>query len=79
MPPLTTAKAYASALSSGLAAALAALLPFVNGPWSIALTIVLAVLAAYGVTYAVPNAATPGTGARRKSLLDVEVNGEPPA
>ena len=53
---LTTAKAYASALSTGVAAALAAGLPFVDGFWSALFLVVLAVLGSYGVVYRVPNA-----------------------
>jgi len=65
MPPLTTAKAYASAIASGLAAALGAALPFVDGFWSVLIFVVLAVLGAYGFTYAVPNASA-SSMARRK-------------
>lgn len=84
MPPVTTAKAYASALCTGVAAALSAVLPFVgDSGLSVVITVALAVLAAYGITYAVPNAPTAqSTGRRRRNAVDEllgEVTGEPPA
>lgn len=83
MPPLPTAKAYASALCTGVAAALSAALPFVgDSGLSVTITVVLAVLAAYGITYAVPNA-SPGARRRpRPGVIDElgdAVLGEPPA
>lgn len=47
-------KATASAAATGLAAALAAVLPFVDGPLGVAVFVALAVLAAFGFTYATP-------------------------
>lgn len=66
MPPLTTAKAYASAIATGLTAALAASAEFVEGPWALLIFVALAVLGSYGFVYAVPNATPAGPGRRRR-------------
>lgn len=50
-----TAKAYVGALVTFLGTVLAATLPFVDGPVSVAITVALSVLASYGAVYAVPN------------------------
>lgn len=65
MPRLTTAKAYVSAIATGVAAALAALAPFVDGSLSVVIFVVLAVMTSYGITYATPNASA---GAHRSPV-----------
>lgn len=86
MPPLTTAKAYAGALATGLFAALTAATPLVQGFWSGLFTVVLAVLASYGVVYRVPNASASSISRRRRGPIGNAVDdligpqdGEPPA